>query len=60
MFTGLIEALGMIQSLANEGDAKRLVVEVPLSFLENRPPEKRLGDSVAINGCCLRSSRQTA
>ncbi len=53
MFTGLIEALGEVRSLVDEATAKRIVVEVPPSFLENMPPEKRLGDSVAINGCCL-------
>lgn len=53
MFTGLVEALGTVRSLADEGDAKRVVIEVPESFLENAPPAKRLGDSVAVNGCCL-------
>ncbi|MBC7815391.1 MAG: riboflavin synthase [Planctomycetaceae bacterium] len=53
MFTGLVEALGTVRSLAAEGDAKRLVVEVPLAFLEGASPSKRMGDSVAINGCCL-------
>ena len=53
MFTGLVEALGTVRSLTAEGDAKRLVVEVPSEFLEGASPSKRLGDSVAINGCCL-------
>ena len=53
MFTGLVEALGTVRSLADEVDAKRVVVEVPLSFLANSPTSKRIGDSVAINGCCL-------
>ncbi|MFM9966435.1 MAG: riboflavin synthase [Planctomycetaceae bacterium] len=53
MFTGLVESLGTVRSLADEGDAKRIAVEVPASFLENAPPSKRRGDSVAINGCCL-------
>ena len=53
MFTGLVEALGTVRSLADETDAKRVIVEVPASFLENAPPSKRLGDSIAINGCCL-------
>lgn len=53
MFTGLVENLGTVRSLADEGDAKRIVVEVPPSFLENAPPSKRLGDSIATNGCCL-------
>jgi len=30
-----------------------LQIAVPSTFLEAAPPEKRLGDSVAINGCCL-------
>lgn len=53
MFTGLVESLGTVRSLADEGDAKRVVVEVPPSFLDDAPPSSRLGDSVAINGCCL-------
>lgn len=53
MFTGLVEALGTVRSQADEGDAKRVVVEVPESFLEHAPSNKRIGDSVAINGCCL-------
>jgi riboflavin synthase len=53
MFTGLVEALGVVRSLTDESDAKRIVIEVPTNFLENASPEKRLGDSVAINGCCL-------
>jgi riboflavin synthase len=53
MFTGLVEALGTVRSLAAEGDAKRLVVEVPPAFLDGALPSHRLGDSVAINGCCL-------
>ena len=53
MFTGLVEALGTIRSLTDEGDAKRLVVEVSPSFLEDVSPSNWLGDSVAINGCCL-------
>lgn len=53
MFTGLVEALGTVCSLADEGDAKRMVVEVPKVFSEEASPDKHLGESVAINGCCL-------
>jgi riboflavin synthase len=53
MFTGLVEALGTVRSLVEERDARRLEIEVPMDFLEQQPPERRLGDSVAINGCCL-------
>ncbi len=53
MFTGLVEALGTVRSLTEEGDAKRLVVEVPPACLEGASSNNWLGDSVAINGCCL-------
>lgn len=47
MFTGLIEAIGVVRSLELRGDQARLVVEI--SFAE----ELTDGESVAINGCCL-------
>src|SRR5438093_115689 len=53
MFTGLVEALGTVRAITPEVDSRRLQIAVPEMFLENGPPEKRLGDSVAINGCCL-------
>ncbi len=53
MFTGLVEALGIVRAISPEGDSCRLQVAVPPAFLEAASPEKRLGDSVAINGCCL-------
>lgn len=53
MFTGLVEALGTVRSIAPEGDSRRLWIEVPATFLADAAPAKRLGDSVAINGCCL-------
>jgi riboflavin synthase len=53
MFTGLVEALGTVRAIAPDGDSCRLQIAVPMSFLEAALPEKRLGDSVSINGCCL-------
>ncbi len=47
MFTGLVEALGTVASLESKGGQARLIVEIPFST------ELALGDSVAINGCCL-------
>lgn len=47
MFTGLVEAVGIVASLEARGDQARLVVQVPFAG------ELALGDSVAINGCCL-------
>ncbi len=47
MFTGLVEAVGTVTQLENLGEQARLTLELP--FLA----ELALGDSVAINGCCL-------
>jgi riboflavin synthase len=47
MFTGLVEALGTVVHLESKGDQARLLVQIPFAT------ELALGDSVAINGCCL-------
>lgn len=47
MFTGLVEALGTVVSLESKGEQARLILEIPFAS------ELALGDSVAINGCCL-------
>ena len=47
MFTGLIESTGRTISLESRGEQARLTLEVPFSS------ETCLGDSVAVNGCCL-------
>lgn len=47
MFTGLIEALGRVVTLENRGSQARLTLEVPFA------DDLALGDSVAVNGCCL-------
>lgn len=47
MFTGLVEALGYVRSLEQRGDAARLILETSLTS------ELALGESVAVNGCCL-------
>ncbi len=47
MFTGLVEALGNVISLRSLGDQARLTLDLPFAT------ELTLGDSVAINGCCL-------
>ncbi|MEO5915634.1 MAG: riboflavin synthase [Luteolibacter sp.] len=47
MFTGLVEALGTVLSLVSKGEQARLLLEIPFAS------ELALGDSVAINGCCL-------
>lgn len=47
MFTGLVEATGSVNALEVRGDQARLRIDIP--FAE----ELRIGDSVAVNGCCL-------
>ncbi len=55
MFTGIIEAQGTVAALrpaagpAAGGDGARLVVAAPAALAA----ALRLGDSVAVNGCCL-------
>lgn len=48
MFTGLVETTGKILSLEPRGESARLVVEASCIA-----PQIELGESVAVNGCCL-------
>jgi riboflavin synthase len=47
MFTGLVESVGTVISLESKGEQARLTLDLPFAG------ELQLGDSVAINGCCL-------
>lgn len=47
MFTGLVESIGSVRSLDRRGDAARLTLETPLAA------GLSLGESLAVNGCCL-------
>ncbi len=47
MFTGLVESTGTVVSLTERGDQARLVIQASFAA------EVALGDSVAVNGCCL-------
>ena len=48
MFTGIIEELGTIAGLEDQGDAVRLTISGPLVT-----SDAGLGDSISVNGCCL-------
>jgi riboflavin synthase len=48
MFTGIVEELGTVVALEDQGDAVRLTVRGPLVTSDAAP-----GDSIAVNGCCL-------
>lgn len=51
MFTGLVEGLGSVRSSEASGSGRRLVIAPPRELLAGGPPQ--LGDSIAVNGCCL-------
>ncbi len=48
MFTGIVEELGTVAALEDQGDAARLSIRAG-RVLE----DVTLGDSIAVNGCCL-------
>jgi riboflavin synthase len=48
MFTGLIEEVGTVVALRATGEAKQLEIAAP-----KLAGGIRIGDSIAINGCCL-------
>jgi riboflavin synthase len=57
MFTGLVEELGTIVEVARQGrksKALRLTLKAPLVSRD-----ARIGDSIAINGCCLTVVKKT-
>jgi riboflavin synthase len=47
LFTGLIEDLGIVESIERTGDGAKLRIASQLV------DELALGDSIAVNGCCL-------
>src|SRR5262245_37077972 len=55
MFTGLVEALGTVRRLEAAGAGRVLVVAEPTVA-----PQLAVGDSVAVNGCCLTVVQQGA
>ncbi|TQK70862.1 MULTISPECIES: riboflavin synthase [unclassified Nocardioides] len=54
MFTGIVEELGTVTAVEDQGDAIRLTIasDVTLS-------DAGLGDSIAVNGCCLTVAERT-
>ena len=49
MFTGLVEGLAEVVSVVADGSALRLTVRPACEF----PADSRIGESIALNGCCL-------
>jgi riboflavin synthase len=52
VFTGIVEAVGQVESVEPAGDLLRLVVDAP-----ELAREARVGDSVAVRGACLTVTR---
>src|ERR1700712_1500167 len=48
MFTGIVEELGTVEALTDQGDAVRLTVRGPVVT-----DDAGLGDSISVNGVCL-------
>ncbi len=53
MFTGLVEGLGRVVATEPETAGIRLIIAPPATMLGIEGDRCQLGDSVAINGCCL-------
>lgn len=47
MFTGLVEDIGLVESVEQDGEGATLRISSSLTG------ELSLGDSIAVNGCCL-------
>ncbi len=54
MFTGIVEELGTVEALEDQGDAVRLTVRGPLVT-----SDAARGDSISVNGCCLTVAAET-
>jgi riboflavin synthase len=54
MFTGLIETVGELLELQSSGEGARMVLSIHALH-----PEVRIGESIAVNGCCLTVSAVT-
>lgn len=48
VFTGLVETLGLVERVVDEGPGRRLTIAWPAL-----PELLTVGESVAVNGCCL-------
>jgi riboflavin synthase len=48
MFTGIVEELGTVEAVEDQGDAIRLTIRAATVL-----QDAHLGDSISVNGCCL-------
>jgi len=55
MFTGIVQALGTVTKIVNGSDSAQLTIDSPGFF-----SDIKLGDSIAVNGCCLTAVTNSA
>ena len=55
MFTGIVEAMGKVTNIVNGPDSAQLTIQSAGFF-----SDIKLGDSIAVNGCCLTAVTNTA
>jgi riboflavin synthase len=55
MFTGIVEELGTVEAVEQQSDAVRLTVRATTAL-----DGTELGDSIAVNGCCLTVAERSA
>ena len=53
MFTGLVEALATVIEVKPEPPGMRLIISAPTIASESKEQSVHIGDSIALNGCCL-------
>jgi len=53
MFTGLVEEVGFVTEVISEGSAKKFWIDCSVVDGANESDPSKIGDSIAINGCCL-------
>jgi riboflavin synthase len=54
MFTGIVEELGIVEGIEDQGDAIRLTIRAEHVLADASP-----GDSISVNGCCLTVAERT-
>ena len=59
MFTGIIEELGTVEALEDQGDAVRITIRSPRVLGDGEATPTALGDSISVNGCCLTVAART-
>jgi riboflavin synthase len=53
MFTGIVEELGTVAGVEDQGDAIRITIRAAHVLADSGPSSTGLGDSISVNGCCL-------